>query len=338
MRFSYSNILEDKTCDVCGSSKRKNLYEWPPLYYDHDKFITYSWDGGFNIPLKIVSCKKCKFVYTSPAFKEQSLEYVYPEEVVPEFSTIDINNLKSNTKWNHIIDIVGNKVSEDAVIFDIGTRYGILPYQLSLKGYRSYGIDYNKKAVAVGNTILPGKIFHGGISTLSDIINNEKLSTVNVFILDDVLEHLAYPTRDLNVLSNFQNKGDYLILRQMDLDSLGAKIYRKNWYYFQPAAHMGYFNENSAKALLNKVNYEIESVFRSSIKSNLHSLMTNLEVPNNGPLLRRLLVAPYFFIKRALTKQLPLEKEILNNPYYKQNYLLQRKRLNDMFLIVAKKR
>lgn len=289
---------ELKKCNLCSCEEYEIIYKWQKEYYPHSKFETASWDGRKAIELQIVKCKNCGLVYSNPAFKEDRLNLVYPENVLSNQKKISPEILKS-TKWEDIIKHIQYYLPQNSTLVDIGTKFGALVKKLQNKGYRTFGVEYNKTSVEIAKKSLGINLINGGIPQLK----NCNLTRVHAFILDDVLEHLTNPMRDIKILSNFQQKGDFLFLRQMDWDSLGHKIYKKNWYYLQPAAHTYYFNEKSITNLLKENNYSIIKIVRTPTYKNWIKFLSNTVKPQNKS----------------------------------KNYLSTRKKLSDMFLVIAKK-
>ncbi|MEZ5334874.1 MAG: class I SAM-dependent methyltransferase [Methanolobus sp.] len=303
-------LLEIKSCELCDSNDFQLIYEWPPEYYSHKKFETCSWDGREEITLNIVKCNHCGLVQSRPSFKEEYLHKVYPEDIVPVNVNIETVFGMRHRKYKSLLNIISRHISEGTLI-DVGSRYGVFPWMANkLYGYNSYGLEYNSEAVKLGKQKF-GNLHQGTVDDLPKFIAEHGIINTEIIVLDDVLEHLVHPARDIQKISQIQRKGNFLFLRQMDYDSFGRKLFRKNWYYFQPAAHQFYFNEKSIKDLLNNNDYEIVKIYRPNLITNI--FMTPVEMI-------------YMKIRRFLE----------NNK--KDLYLTKRlKMYDDMFLVVAQK-
>lgn len=254
---------EIKKCNVCGSDDYDILYDIPANKYDHNIFDTCSWDGRQSIRLTTVKCKQCDLVYTNPAFRAENLDLIYPSDIIPP--KLNFQNMKLDKKWAQIIEEVSKQLPKGSVVCDIGTRYGILPYQLTQVGFRGIGVEYNDTAVKAATENGIPDIFTGAIPNLPQILKDHNISDVKGFIMDDVLEHLTDPMTDIKTLSTLQTKGGMLFLRQMDFDSWGRKRYGEDWYYVQPGAHMYYFNEATLSKLLEQCGYKIVKVIRADL-------------------------------------------------------------------------
>jgi len=312
-------FLEYKDCIICGSSNSTVLYSWKKEYYKHSKYETCSWDGRKKILLNIVKCAECNLVYTRPSFTQEYLHLVYPRDIIPKEESVG-KMFKSNEKYASLIDII-LRHRKKGTLLDIGTRYGVFPWLAEKYGFDAYGIEYNLEAVKSSRKYYKN-IFHGSSRNIEEIIEVNELEEPNIIVLDDVLEHLVNPTIELGIFSRIQDKGDFLVLRQMDYNSLGRKLYRKNWYYFQPAAHQFYFDKKSIENLLNQFDYKIVKIYKM-------------------PLIKNLLRTIY---KNCYKSMITIYKNYCKNrkESYRQSkplYLINRlASYNDMFTVVAIKK
>ena len=256
-------IQEYKDCNICGSKEFKVIYYFHPHYYDHKKFITHSWDGEKEIGLQIVKCKKCKLIYQNPSINEDGLKYIYPESIIT--GKLDYENLVSNHKFGHLLDVISNYYpnpkNKNLTFLDVGTRFGVLPELLSKKGFNSIGIEMNAQCVKSARDSGFKFIYQGKIDDLKKISENVSIARYNLVVLVDVIEHLLNPFEELENIAKFQKKGDRIIITTMDVDSLGHKIFKKEWYYIH-SQHTFYFNIKTIKLLFAKLGYDIEYKFQ----------------------------------------------------------------------------
>lgn len=324
---SINYFREHKPCLNCEKSDYNKVYQWEKNYYDHKKIETCSWDGRQSIDLQVVKCNNCQLVYTNPAFKSEHLDMVYPADLDDDQD--DNKNLPFKKKWTELANIISSHLKEDTIICDIGTRYGQFPDFLKKKGYNAFGIDLNPTFVSIGQS-KNFPIYEGRIESLQQICKKLELKRINAFVLDDVLEHLCYPRKELEILSSYQQSGDFLFLRQMDYNSLGRKIYGKNWYYFQPAAHMVYFSEETIKPFLDKLGYEVLEIKKSTI---LESLLYLSKIIIGDTLL-------FLGIGQLINKVVGKRLVKSSSQYFggKLNYTSTRGKLKDIFTVIARKK
>jgi 2-polyprenyl-3-methyl-5-hydroxy-6-metoxy-1,4-benzoquinol methylase len=241
------------------------------------------------------------------------LDLVYPEDLI-DSENRDKDELMKEKKWDGLIKKLSLFLSPNSTICDVGARYGVLVQKLDDFGFNSFGIELNKGAVNYSKKVGIENVFHSDILGIKSVVDKLKFESVNAFIMDDVLEHLVDPYVELSTLSKYQKSGDFLFLRQMDHNSPGRYLFRKNWYLYQPAAHMFFFDDSSISRLLKKVGYDVVATYKTPLLGQIKPFIVQM--------LR------YLGIKKYL---MPLQKN------GKQMYLDKRGRLEDMFLVVAKK-
>jgi 2-polyprenyl-3-methyl-5-hydroxy-6-metoxy-1,4-benzoquinol methylase len=269
--YITNNLLEEKLCNICGSDEYKLKYHWKANYYNHQTFETCSWDGRQDIELKIVQCTSCSFMYSRPSFKISALDFVYPIDII---SGINEQKNQKYSKLNlskHLpfLEIIKDNWTPPKRILDIGTRYGELPYLARQANIEAFGIEYNKASVDIAKANGREYIFHGTIRDLPELKKTGKIPAFDIVTMDDVLEHLVDANEGIATISSLQKSGDLIITRQMDSDSLGHRLFGKNWYYLQPAAHMFYFNSKTASKLLENNEYRVIKIYKPSIISSI---------------------------------------------------------------------
>jgi 2-polyprenyl-3-methyl-5-hydroxy-6-metoxy-1,4-benzoquinol methylase len=293
------------------------VYAYPADYYDHARWETASWDGRVSAALSIVRCSKCALMYSRPSFRENALGHVYPQDLVdPELS---FERALTATRGKHkkmLAELAPLRTSGS--LCDIGTRYGVLPHLARAAGFDGFGIEYNAASVRVA-TAANVPVYQGSVQDLPRVLKERGQTHVDVFVLDDVLEHLVDPESALRTLRSCQQPGGLLMLQQMDLDSLGHRLFQRHWYYLQPAAHMFYFSERTLRALLDRVGYDVQRVVRPALLRNLRRTMS------------RTLPGAALKLARAGARGKHADR--------KPSYLTCRFRsADDMFLVIAQKR
>jgi 2-polyprenyl-3-methyl-5-hydroxy-6-metoxy-1,4-benzoquinol methylase len=312
-----TELRERKPCLLCGGTDALPVYEFPADYYDHRRWETASWDGRMSLPVSVVRCPKCDLVFSRPSFRTQALDHVYPADLVDP--TTSFGHALAQTRSKHLKLLAEvQRFLKRGTLCDVGTRYGVLPHLAREAGFDAFGIEYNAASVKVAcDADVP--VFRGSVDDLPRVLAETGRGSVDAFVLDDVLEHLVDPRFALRTLSQCQQPGGLLFLQQMDLDSLGHKLFQRNWYYLQPAAHMFYFSERTLRALLGTVGYEIKRVVRPRLLTNLRRTLSRTMPGAASKLLRAAISQPK-------TKRKP-------------SYLTCRLRsADDMFLVVAAKR
>lgn len=244
--------------------------------------------------------------------KRKHRSSVYPSDIINKRINIDKLFNINNKKYNDLLKIIKKYINKEDKLIDIWARYGVFSYIANKKYWlSSIWIEYNQESVKLWNR-KHNKLHQWLVKDIESFIDKNRN---NHIVMDDVLEHLVYLNRDFSIISNNQKKWDFLFLRQMNYNSLGRKFFWKNWYFFQPAAHQYYFDEESINNLLQKYWYKIieihkENIIKASIKIPLQILI--------------------YLLSKLKNNKLKNNKKCL---YLKNRFKLNR----DIFTVVAKK-
>tara|TARA_X000000950_G_scaffold199168_1_gene239843 strand:+ start:417 stop:1349 length:933 start_codon:yes stop_codon:yes gene_type:complete len=269
-------IRDLKKCNICESDDFTILHYYEKHYYDSKKFIKHSWDGDLDLDLSIVKCKKCELVFQNPCINEKALKFFYPEEIIPEKINLnkELNNHKFNYLLNEIIFKIYSKNGKNISVLDVGARYGILSTLLNKNGFNAFSLEYNKKCVKTAISSGVKKIDTGTIENISLLAQKYLINNFNIVVLNDVIEHLINPKKDLLIISKFQSSGDRIIITTPNFDSLGYKIFKKYWYYIH-GQHTFYFTTKTIALMAKKINYELEFTHSISFYKNLKIIFSN---------------------------------------------------------------
>lgn len=246
-------------CAICGSTDHSVQHIFPEEHFDRHFFDTHSWDANLGLELRLVKCSDCELIYQSPRFNEKFLDWLYPEEVIPDMLTA--RHFTADNKYAYIAGEVKKYVSKKAsgVIVDIGTRYGALPRLLEKNGFRSFGIEMNSKCVSVAKKAGVTQIEEGMVEDIPMLMMMRGEDRIKAVVMTDLIEHLLTPLEDLKILAEYQLPGDKLFIKTMDVDSLGYRLFRGDWYYIH-GQHTFYFNQSTLAKLLDKAGYRIVKV------------------------------------------------------------------------------
>ena len=169
-------------------------------------------------------------------------------------------------------------------LLDVGAGSGILVNEANKLGLSAEGVEPSLWLVAEAKKknieLIPG--------TLSDV---NKMLTYDVLTFVDVLEHIAEPQLILKDAYRKLKSNGHLVVVVPDVHSIAARILGSKWWHFR-IAHVGYFDRNNLKILLERSGFEIVYLTRPSWYFPLSYLIER--VLTYFPLANRIRVSKFF--------------------------------------------
>ena len=233
-------------CVNCGS---------PPE--EHELYINtvVAHHGHMNgDPLKVVVCSKCGLVFLNPQPTRDALDEFYREEYYQKTpTTIDIDALISNKKWQH--DFLFTWLEEqipvdirDWDILDIGSGYGVW-LQWFDKSNRMSGIDSSRQASKVARDLFGIKAYQ------SDFLANDLMDEHYDLITGlAIIEHFNDPLEALTELNRLLKENGYLYLQTSDIHGM---VLRQGFSRYFKVVHTYYYSFKTLTSLLVKAGFEV---------------------------------------------------------------------------------
>jgi len=176
-------------------------------------------------------------------------------------------------------------------LLDVGCAGGYLLSEASALGFDPYGIEISKHAVAVAESVAPGRVKQG----IVEEAGYEK-SSFGAITLFDVLEHHSQPAALLSLLRELLEAEGWLALSVPDVDSLSHALMGSSWPHYKEE-HLWYPSREGLRGLLSSAGFRIRWEGRA-VKS--------LSVAFMAPLLRQYpvpVLTPLFDLaRRALPR------------------------------------
>ena len=230
---------------------------------------------------KVIDCKSCKFIHVIPLptkmesskhYKKKYYTKIKPNYIKKYEKEIDYWNLIFDEKLNFLSDKISMKKKS---MFDLGSGAGYFLKRAKEKGWEVNGVEPNSIAANHSKKI--------GVPVINDFFENLDIKTMkrfNAINLFDVLEHVPEPIELLKKCKTLlEYKGiivievpnDYNPLQKIVQQSLKKEEYwltllpkSRNYHWTSKMDHINYFNFESLKKLLIKMNFKIiqqESTF-----------------------------------------------------------------------------
>jgi SAM-dependent methyltransferase len=212
-----------------------------------------------------VRCEGCGTLLLDPRPTDEALPALYPDDYGPHH----FDRLPAVVRWGRDA-VQGRKVKvlerlapATARVVDLGCGGGALlrlMRRTGPAGWQLAGWDFPgphlDRLEADGFEIIRGPVVHGAVAE----------GTVDLFVLNQVIEHFARPDRVLEVLSSALKPGGAIVLETPDTSSLDARLFRSRyWGGYHFPRHLVLFHRRSLVELLARVG--LNAVETSSLSS-----------------------------------------------------------------------
>jgi len=230
----------DNTCPVCGSQKIN-------YYLEKNSF-------------KYNKCDDCNLVFLEKI--PEDLEKYYSEGYftgdLELDGYVDYESEKELTRvsFEKYLDFIENHIKEKNRLLEVGCATGYFLDLAKKRGWNTKGVDISKYAVEEalkkGHDVICSKI--------EDLHDDDNLSSHDVVVMLDALEHLTSPKQDLKKMSNFLKPDGLFVFSTPDSSSLWSKVWGRKWHAFVPPQHIHVFSSENVRFLLEDVGLEVKFV------------------------------------------------------------------------------
>jgi len=131
-------------------------------------------------------------------------------------------------------------------VLDVGCSTGILLSLLQKDGFKTYGIEPNKKAYTLANKKLGKNIFYGVLSTF---VKTHK-QQYDCIIYNHTLEHIKNIHKELSIVKTILKQDGLFILGVPNTANIIFYIRKKFWESLLPNQHIWHFNTHYLTKLL----------------------------------------------------------------------------------------
>ncbi len=250
-------------CPVC---EKKSFFPYLEIFDDR---------YGEPNKYKLVKCKKCNHISTSPRLKEEDLENLYGKyyprknlkinEIVSEskkcqgiFSEFKRWFLGTNNQGQYYLKR-GQKV------LDIGCGSCVSILEAKSYGADVYGLETDTNIKSISEK-LNLKINFGTIYT-QDLPAN----FFDVIIMNQVLEHFPDPDLSLKKLEKNLKSNGKMIIVIPNSNSFWKFLTGIKWINWHVPYHLHHFNERNFRIMINKCNFKVTK--KKTITPNIWTIM-----------------------------------------------------------------
>lgn len=195
-------------------------------------------------PFKILECKDCGLLYTTPRpIKEKIGKYYKSEKYyshqenkagfIPKvYEKVKSINLKN--KYN----IVTEKTTKGKIL-DIGCGVGDFLHTMELKGWECTGVEPSEEAKAIARKRIKAELF------TSEEQENLIDSSFDIITMWHVLEHVDALRWQIQQLYRLCKPGGRIIIALPNYKSYDGQYYRAEWAAYDVPRHLNHFNKET---------------------------------------------------------------------------------------------
>ena len=260
---------------------------------------------------QVVACCGCGVWLLDPRPSDREIARLYPENYQP----YHFDQLPAPVRWardrvqQRKVKVVRRLAPAGARIVDVGCGGGALLHLLRRFGqpdWQLVGWDF------------PGphlqRVASAGFETVSAAIEAGALpdSSVDVFLMNQVLEHFARPAEVLAVLARILRPGGKLIIETPSIEGLDARWFSdRHWGGFHFPRHLVLFHARALRALVARLGFDSDPAQALPspafwVQSFHHAVA---EHPRGRPL------AGFFSIRNPLTMAVATAADLLRAPF-----------------------
>lgn len=206
------------TCDVCGSEDIVDL------------------SNGDNTLLK---CEICKFI---KKHDEDSIDNENFDDIIEHYSFTGTESI--------LKQICNDNIERKPLnVLDIGCWDGSLLNCLPASWIKS-GVEPN----CMASKLAEQKNFYVFRKPLLNIDFKDKM--YDLVLLLDVIEHLNDPLSSLKKIRKILKPSGSVIVLTGNTGSLGCRLFKNNWYYYNYKSHINFFNKDNLTLSLKKTGFK----------------------------------------------------------------------------------
>jgi SAM-dependent methyltransferase len=247
VQTSDGPALDPVRCNLCGADDTRILFEdLAPLSQDVALADFLATTDRYDHYGRIVRCRSCGLVYTSPRPAPAQLAHGYTEAVDDDYAQEDASRSINAHMALHTI----KRFARSGRLLDVGCATGYFLNAARLD-FETCGIEPSRWAAEYARDRL-------GLDVRQGLLDDASFppASFDVVTLNDVIEHLVDPAATLARLNGLLRPGGLLYLVTPNIESASARILRGYWWGLRPA-HLYYFSPRTLTAMLEKAGFRV---------------------------------------------------------------------------------
>lgn len=227
-----SELLETRTCPVCGSTKHEEL------------FIK---NGG-----RYTHCADCSMVFLNPVLKDDALADYYRRNTAAQAIAHESESDFYRRIYTSGLDLLQPYAVPDKVL-DIGCSSGFFLDIARERGWMTAGIELNEQEVRIALN----KAHEVWNCELSLVPPERRFALIALW---DVFEHIKDGVGYLGQLKHRLGPGGLVFMQIPSADSLTARIMRQQCNMFDGLEHVNLYGESTIRRTAERAGFEVLAV------------------------------------------------------------------------------
>lgn len=204
---------------------------------------------------RFARCTACGTLILDPRPVDDQIAGLYPPDYVSyRFDQLNsVMRMARNAVQRGKTSVLARLVPERGTIVDVGCGSGALLRQMQARygsRFRLIGWDYEGPHLE--------RLVGSGIEVVAAPIEPEHVPrSVDLFVLNQVIEHVPHPDRLVAMLASALTPGGHLVIETPDTDGLDARWFAgRYWGGYHFPRHMVLFNRQNLRTLIERCGLE----------------------------------------------------------------------------------
>ncbi len=223
------------TCDNCSSRSSSIFLK---------NIASVEGDEVFNIE----RCNRCGLAYVNPRPLKKNISDYYPQKDYWD------KNADPRRAYSYLLGILRPR-TKTGKILDIGAGTGLFLSLFKKNGWITIGVEVSETAVKIARKNYAVVLKKGEFAN-----NKFPKNYFDVVTLNNVLEHLYNPKETLTKIRGVLKNGGIVLISVPNLESVGFKLFKKNWYGLDIPRHLYHFTPSTLKKMVIGCGFEVVNI------------------------------------------------------------------------------
>jgi len=268
--------MESVACNLCGAENEEELYASNLNGNRERDDRLRCTDSTLGAHGRIVRCRQCGLVYTTPRERSDAILDAYQAVDDPTYVAEERGRMAT---FHRSLRLIHRYRRPPGRLLDVGCYTGLFLGVARDAGWTVKGVEPSRWACRVAQDRYRIEVQCGTLATLS--VGDGLFDVATMW---DTLEHYTDPLGELRRTYDVLAPGGLLALTTIDMGSLIARCLGGRWWWFMEM-HLYYFTRQTVAVLLQRAGFEVVGIHQHVRVISLRYLWTRLE-PMCGGLAR----------------------------------------------------